>query len=765
MVDQKRKNLLRGFIVSSFIVGMVYLIVIYTIQIFSQNLPINIFSIIELHKANYVQYLIDIVPGLFMLVSYRISKVFLSKLNENEGTIEREQIKAKKTYQFIEQLRKGNTGIKFDTIYQKDQLVQSLNNLRDEQKRSREEETIRKKEDEQRHWVSEGLAEFGAILRENQDNLEKLTEKITTKISRYLDAKQAGFFVVKEEDNTKYFEMIAFFAFDRKKFADKKILWGEGLIGACALEKKTIFIDDTSHNFVNITSGLGKANPRSVIISPIKDDEGVIHGVIELASFKVFEKFERDFIEQVAESIASTIANIKINMQTSSLLEESQKQAELMAEQEEIMRYNMDQLTATQKEAALQSDEFISFTNSVNHTLIRAEYTLDGELTYANTKFTEKMAYSSSKEIIGNHISIFISDKDKDWFDRLWQKLVEGGRHYEGDMKHITKKDEEIWTMATYVSVRDFEGNPQKILFLGIDRTKDKKVNIDYKGQIEALDRSAFKATYYPDGAIIEFNDKMLKLLEYQTEDLDTKTIFDFMEEDDHDQFKILWNNILNGKPVEGRHMRLTKTGKIVWLRGTYTVVLDLYGEPAKVVYIATNITEQVRIENENEEKTEILKKQEKALQKSQIELSKKLRIVRAEIKNQFKEIETLKILNDNTLDGMLDAVITINKDGYITFFNKAAEQLWKVKQKVVLGRKISYLIAEKSPVENTDMTEYIGKYLSAGNKSLLGSRTEVYLINKNDEVINVLITLSEAKIDDRYSLTAFIQNIEVELF
>ncbi len=765
MANLKRKNILQGFIISSFIVGIVYIMIIYTLEFFIKDLPITFGSLIKLHKDNFTLYFLDVIPGLLIFVTYRIGKIVIAKLNTAEDAITEEQVKSKKTYEFIEQLRKGNTEIKFDTIYKEDELMRSLTNLRDEQKRNREEGVIRKKEDEQRHWVSEGLAKFGAILRDNQDNLEELTEEIIKNITKYLDAKQAGFFVVKGEGKDRYFEMTAFFAYNRKKFADKKIKWGEGLIGACALEKKTIFLKETSQNFVEITSGLGKANPRSIIIVPVKDEENKIHGIVELASFKVFEKFERDFVEQVADSIASTIANIKINMQTAGLLKESQDQAELMAEQEEVMRRNMEELTTTQKEAALQSDEFVSFTNSVNHTLIRAEYSLDGKLLYANTKFVDKLGYKSASEIERKHISLFIGDKDKDWFDNLWEKLVNGGKHYEGDMKHITKNDEEVWTMATYVSVRDNEGNPQKILFLGIDRTKDKKTNIDYKGQIEAMDRSAFKATYKPDGSVLEFNEKMLGILEYQLEDIDGKTIYDFIEQDRHDQFKILWKNILSGKPVEGRHMRRTKTGKVIWLRGTYTAVLDLYGEPAKVVYIATNITDQVRMEKENEKNTETLKEQEKELQKSQIELSKKLRRVRMEVKEQFKEIEVLKILNDNTLAGMLDAVITINKDNYITFFNKAAEELWDVKQNVVLGQKLSFLIPEEIKDNQGDMTEYIGKYFSAGNKSLIGSRTEVFLYDRNNEKINVLITLSEAKVDDKYSLTAFIQNIEVELF
>ena len=73
-----------------------------------------------------------------------------------------------------------------------------------------------------------------------------------------------------------------------------------------------------------------------------------------------------------------------------------------MVHQEEEMRKNMDALKHTQIEAARQSEQFISFTNSVNHTMIRAEYTVDGFLTYANQKFLTKLGYTSSSEIEGS---------------------------------------------------------------------------------------------------------------------------------------------------------------------------------------------------------------------------------------------------------------------------------------------------------------------------------------------------------------------------
>ena len=91
--------------------------------------------------------------------------------------------------------------------------------------------------------------------------------------------------------------MTACYAYDRKKFTDKRIEWGDGLIGTCAQEKGTIHLTNLPDNYVSITSGLGKATPKSLLIVPLIINEQV-HGVIELASFNTFEKFEVDFVEK-----------------------------------------------------------------------------------------------------------------------------------------------------------------------------------------------------------------------------------------------------------------------------------------------------------------------------------------------------------------------------------------------------------------------------------------------------------------------------------
>jgi chromosome segregation ATPase len=91
----------------------------------------------------------------------------------------------------------------------------------------------------------------------------------------------------------------------------------------------------------------------------MKIEEQVL-GVIELASFKNFEKHEIEFCEKIAETFASTLSGVKVNERTRQLLEQSQEQSEEMRAQEEEMRQNMEEMQATQEEMARKENSYIA---------------------------------------------------------------------------------------------------------------------------------------------------------------------------------------------------------------------------------------------------------------------------------------------------------------------------------------------------------------------------------------------------------------------
>ncbi len=748
------------FTALGFTAGLAILILIFFVAALIENIAFTPYNVGELHRLNPVLFVIDLFPIALAIASYYLSRYFSIIETESKKFEVNEQTRQRKLYRFVEKLRTGE----IDSDYQPEEndiLGKAIVNLRDNLKSSKAEEDKRRKEDDQRNWVAEGLARFGEILRANNDNIEELSNNIIGNLVKYVKANQGGFYLLEDSDpGDKHFKLTACYAYERKKFADKRVEWGEGLVGACALEKETILLTKVPDSYLNITSGLGHANPKCLLIVPLKFNEEIL-GAIEIATFTEFEKFHVDFIEKVAESIASTISTVKINLKTSKLLRESQLQAETLASQEEQMRQNMEELQATQEEAARQSEKFISFTNSVNHTLIRAEYDINGNLIYANTKFLQMLEYSSNSEVEGKHISMFINKKDREWFDDLWQHLAKGGKHFEGDMKHVTKSGKDLWTIATYTCVRNHWGNVEKVLFLAIDTTQQKKLSLDYEGQIDALNRSSIKAEFSPTGDLIEANEKFLDSTGYNISEAKNKTIFDFTPENERKNTERIWDDVTHGIPFEGQIRINPKTNDEMWFRGTFTAVNDMYDEVAKVVLIANDITHEKMIENESKAQNEQLKIQDEMLRQNEIELNKKLREAREEVKNQFKEIEKAKIRNEKILEGFLDAIITTDQTGVVQFFNKAAEQLFGIDRKEVLGQNIKTLF----PNGNRPKDDFLDAYLDPEAEKIVGQRREITITTKDGNEIPVLMLISEAKLGREITYTAFIQNISVDLF
>jgi len=211
--------------------------------------------------------------------------------------------------------------------------------------------------EEKQNWASNGMAEISEILR--QESGEQIYTKLLRAIVKYIDANQGGMYLVKNdhEENT-LLELVACFAYDREKFVTKQIEIGQGLIGQCYLEKEMIMLKEVPEAYITITSGLGDAPPTFVAIVPLIHDEQVM-GVMEVALFHDLEKYQLDFLAKLGESIASFISVNSLNIQTKTLLEQSQLQMEQLRAQEEEMRQNMEELQATQEEMQRKEQEYI----------------------------------------------------------------------------------------------------------------------------------------------------------------------------------------------------------------------------------------------------------------------------------------------------------------------------------------------------------------------------------------------------------------------
>ena len=748
---------LRGTLLG-FIVGAFLTILVIIFQLLSSSEALSWLFFKHLNETYPAMYLIYCVPFVSAIAMFYISRSNARVRKQSSELQQSMNARYSELNSFVSAIRSGaESDYKPDAD---DTLGGALVSLRDDLARSRQEEALRQQEDQVRRWMAEGLAQFGEILRSEITKLEDLAYDIVSSLVKYIDANQCGYYMVEGEGDERYFRLLACYAYDRRKFADQRIEWGDGLVGACALEGVTTHLDHVPDGYLKITSGLGQATPQNLMLVPVRHD-ATVFGVIELASFKKIEPYVVEFVERVATTIASTLSSKRINIQTAQLLAESRKQAETLVAQEELMRQNMEELQATQEEAARQSETFVSFTNSVNETLIRAEFSIDGFLLYANAKFMQKLEYESQEEVMDKHISFFFNPKDRDLVESLWEDVVRSGRPYEGDTKLYTRNGKDLWTIAAYTSVKDQQERVERILFLAIDTTRDKLQNLDWQGQMEALNRVSLKVELSPLGDVLAANDKFFEVLGYEQEAIIRHPFISVLQKNEQAVFERTLEQVCRGEDFVGTLKTQTADGQECWLRISLTTVLDMYGDISKVVLIANNITREKLMEMETRRQTEQLKAQEEQLRRNEVELQQKLHQAREEVKNQFREIEKVQIRNEKTLEGFLDAIITTDQEGVVEFFNRAAEELFAIDRNEVLGQNIRLLFPDDVVAGN----EFLEGYLSVTGNKIVGERREVNIRAANGEERSVLMLLSEARIGRKVSYTAFVQNISLDLF
>jgi signal transduction histidine kinase/putative methionine-R-sulfoxide reductase with GAF domain len=246
---------------------------------------------------------------------------------------------------FAEEIGKNNLDAGFTALSDKDTLGNSLIQMRNNLKQVA---TIEK----ERAWHNEGVTLINDVIRKYSHDLKELSIQFNRSVVNYLKANQSALYLLENErDGEPYLELYTCYAFDRQKHLTGRIAIGEGVIGQAVLEKNYIYLTDVPPNFVKITSGLGLANPTSIIIFPLVHNEEA-QGVIEIASFEKFMPYEIDFLRKITEDIASVITTARVTKNTKMLLEETQQMAEEMKSQEEELRQNNEELQATQEELA-----------------------------------------------------------------------------------------------------------------------------------------------------------------------------------------------------------------------------------------------------------------------------------------------------------------------------------------------------------------------------------------------------------------------------
>ncbi|GAB4398962.1 MAG: hypothetical protein OHK0053_18400 [Microscillaceae bacterium] len=341
-----------------------------------------------------------------------------------------------------------------------------------------------------RNWSNEGFAQFSEILRNSHQENTHFYSEIIRYLVNYLDIHQGGIFALQtSEEGEEMLVLKAAYAFGRNKYPVKQFRFGEGLVGEVWRERDLAYVTDVPENYAEITSGLGRAKPRCLLMMPLITSDSQVIGVIELAAFEEIEAYKIEFIRRVSESISATIARLKIDADTQLLLRESQEMAEKMKAQEEEMRQNMDTLLATQNQLERNAQEMQAQLKALDESFIRMELDTKGHFTKVNELIIKISGYSQ-EELIGQHFTMLLGHRagheavKEDW------DTVLGGQYIKGEFVRYAKNERKFWIYEVVYPLFNAEGFVDKIQIVGYDISKQKEQEFKIKEQLNELQMS-----------------------------------------------------------------------------------------------------------------------------------------------------------------------------------------------------------------------------------------------------------------------------------
>ncbi|GAA2487176.1 HAMP domain-containing protein [Streptomyces gobitricini] len=191
---------------------------------------------------------------------------------------------------------------------------------------------------EEQDWLKGNLARISGLMQGRRD-LDDVASLIMSELTPVVSAQHGAFFLAMptgggneigaDEDGSYELVMRGSYGYSSGAMPTS-FRPGETLIGTAAEEKRTIQVN-VPPGYLRISSGLGEAAPAHVIVLPVLF-EGKVLGVIELASFQPFTQIQRDFLNQIAEMIATSVNTISVNTKTEVLLKQSQELTEQLRE-------------------------------------------------------------------------------------------------------------------------------------------------------------------------------------------------------------------------------------------------------------------------------------------------------------------------------------------------------------------------------------------------------------------------------------------------
>jgi PAS domain S-box-containing protein len=226
-----------------------------------------------------------------------------------------------------------------------------------------------------------------------------------------------------------------------------------------------------------------------------------------------------------------------------------------------------------------------------------------------------------------------------------------------------------------------------------------------------------------PDGTLIYVNNTWINNLGYSIGEIQGKSFYSFIDEPDKERFIQYRNGLLNGK-LENEKIIITlktKTGRPIKIEGFILVEIK-EGQPLYTTGIFRDVTKN--LENE------------------------------ARLKQNEHDLQQLLIYAP-------DAIIVIDQDGTIQFWNPKAELIFGWTFTEVKGKTLTETII---PVQHREAHDKgMKRYLETGKARVLNKTIEITALNKAGVEFFVSLTISTTRQKGKTVFIAFLRDTTIQ--
>lgn len=266
---------------------------------------------------------------------------------------------------------------------------------------------------------------------------------------------------------------------------------------------------------------------------------------------------------------------------------------------------------AIEQGVPLEPDAAAGVLSAIDTAFAVIEFDLVGTILSVNKNALLLLGYDQV-DLIGQHHHVLCPPelaKEPD-YKRFWEQLAQG-KQQQGEFPRLCQNGREIWIQASYTPVFDQSGLPVRIVALAVDVTEQRLQSLSAQGKIHAIERSQAVVEFDLTGRIVAANALFLEMKGIDPAQATSMTHKDLCDPAyaASAEYAAFWETLIKGEYVSGVFQRRRRDGGEVWIRATYSPILDLKGRPRRVVQFAHDITEQRRADAEYEGKVRAIER------------------------------------------------------------------------------------------------------------------------------------------------------------